>query len=576
MFVELNDIQSDRIVKVTGPGIIMGREGADNDLPVPGRTVSSKHARIFPQDGRWFLEDLNSSNGTFVAGKRIRQPVELQVGLNFALCRYAFEVVHLELEQEDTTSPQKAPPPPKKVPLADTRVRKPEDGREGDLQPLGEGEDDSATEPGEMVGMGQGASVDSPSARNVDRDEGVQEGEGLPSFLLSATPNAVGVIIVESLKLLFRPIAAIRASVREQRYQAMDAYELIAYAMAAQGIVVLLSQTSGLITAAISGAFSFSLILAPLVATLVAILAGLATGYFFHPVVDWLVTLLKGRSNERERSNYFMLVMSAMPLLTLPAVVGALIGLLGVPVLSIVPLLMSLVATLVMASASYVWFRYFAVMPWVPLLFVLLGVAACSSTGFALVQQVRAQLQIMTSSTDEMPDEKQASALPNENTPESKKPESVLKEKQTQPEENSEQAVQPKEESVSNEVPEEESGADTSAVGKNADDPAQEAESTDGSGGYQSFIRKRAVIEQRIDNDPTLLRRKEVLSLYRKLHELTIKAEQTHVVKVGRKATPEKLAEAKVAEKLKEAESYELTQEVVEQLFQILNAIQPR
>ena len=32
--------------------------------------ASSRHARLFPQDGQWFVEDLGSTNGTYLAAKR--------------------------------------------------------------------------------------------------------------------------------------------------------------------------------------------------------------------------------------------------------------------------------------------------------------------------------------------------------------------------------------------------------------------------------------------------------------------------------------------------------------------------
>ena len=35
---------------------------------------SSRHARIFPQGGQWFVEDLGSTNGTFVADQRVEAP----------------------------------------------------------------------------------------------------------------------------------------------------------------------------------------------------------------------------------------------------------------------------------------------------------------------------------------------------------------------------------------------------------------------------------------------------------------------------------------------------------------------
>jgi transcriptional regulator with AAA-type ATPase domain len=43
---------------------------------VPGRFMSSIHARLSPQDGVWVLEDAESKNGTFVRGERItRMPL---------------------------------------------------------------------------------------------------------------------------------------------------------------------------------------------------------------------------------------------------------------------------------------------------------------------------------------------------------------------------------------------------------------------------------------------------------------------------------------------------------------------
>ena len=56
-----------------------------NDLVISGRTVSRRHARLWFADGRWFLEDLQSANGTLVNNVRIYQPVMLNDGdvINF-------------------------------------------------------------------------------------------------------------------------------------------------------------------------------------------------------------------------------------------------------------------------------------------------------------------------------------------------------------------------------------------------------------------------------------------------------------------------------------------------------------
>lgn len=56
-----------------------------NDLVISGRTVSRRHARLWFAEGRWFLEDLQSANGTLVNNARIYQPVVLNDGdvINF-------------------------------------------------------------------------------------------------------------------------------------------------------------------------------------------------------------------------------------------------------------------------------------------------------------------------------------------------------------------------------------------------------------------------------------------------------------------------------------------------------------
>lgn len=42
--------------------------------------VSSRHARLVPADGGWTLEDLNSTNGTYVDGERVSRPMPVRVG----------------------------------------------------------------------------------------------------------------------------------------------------------------------------------------------------------------------------------------------------------------------------------------------------------------------------------------------------------------------------------------------------------------------------------------------------------------------------------------------------------------
>lgn len=48
----------------------IGRE-SENAVEIRDKRVSRRHARIFPSGDRWWVEDLSSSNGTFLDGERI-------------------------------------------------------------------------------------------------------------------------------------------------------------------------------------------------------------------------------------------------------------------------------------------------------------------------------------------------------------------------------------------------------------------------------------------------------------------------------------------------------------------------
>lgn len=60
--------QGSRCIDLTGDQFTIGRK-ADNNLAIEDHTVSSRHARIIKVQSVYFLEDLNSTNGTAVNGK---------------------------------------------------------------------------------------------------------------------------------------------------------------------------------------------------------------------------------------------------------------------------------------------------------------------------------------------------------------------------------------------------------------------------------------------------------------------------------------------------------------------------
>lgn len=57
--------------------ILLGR-AQEATLVLEDDYASGRHARLFPQGSRWFIEDLGSTNGTFLGGAQLTraQPVE--------------------------------------------------------------------------------------------------------------------------------------------------------------------------------------------------------------------------------------------------------------------------------------------------------------------------------------------------------------------------------------------------------------------------------------------------------------------------------------------------------------------
>jgi hypothetical protein len=60
--------------------LILGREHGSADLVIDDPGVSRRHARVLSDAGGVIVEDLGSSNGTYVNGERITSPVELGAG----------------------------------------------------------------------------------------------------------------------------------------------------------------------------------------------------------------------------------------------------------------------------------------------------------------------------------------------------------------------------------------------------------------------------------------------------------------------------------------------------------------
>lgn len=66
--------------------VTIGR-APDSTLLADDDYVSSRHARIYPSEGAWIVEDLGSTNGTWLDRTRITSPTVLPVGVPLRIGR---------------------------------------------------------------------------------------------------------------------------------------------------------------------------------------------------------------------------------------------------------------------------------------------------------------------------------------------------------------------------------------------------------------------------------------------------------------------------------------------------------
>lgn len=75
----LKNIRTEQLFELAAPSLVIGR-GEGCEICIEAGLLSRQHARVEVHEGRCVIEDLGSTNGTFVNGTRIVRPAALNHG----------------------------------------------------------------------------------------------------------------------------------------------------------------------------------------------------------------------------------------------------------------------------------------------------------------------------------------------------------------------------------------------------------------------------------------------------------------------------------------------------------------
>jgi pSer/pThr/pTyr-binding forkhead associated (FHA) protein len=67
-------------VRLGDQPVTLGRS-QDSTIVLDDDYVSSRHARFFPRDGQWLVEDMGSTNGTYLDRSKVSEATPVKIGM---------------------------------------------------------------------------------------------------------------------------------------------------------------------------------------------------------------------------------------------------------------------------------------------------------------------------------------------------------------------------------------------------------------------------------------------------------------------------------------------------------------
>ena len=326
MRLELKDMESSVVYTIDESGAVLGRERARTDINFRDESISKRHARIFANKETWFLEDLGSSNGTYMHDERISRPTPLVQGVFFCLAQRRFEVLLAE-------------------------------GEVGGDSPHGSGFGD----------VTEGVESEIDIFRQVVPPSTFR-------MVVYAFPRALLHFGASVPWLALNPAGSVRRSADEKHFGPLGAGELAVYGFIAIALSVLVGPLVHLFRELLGGGLVWDRLTSVLPRAGFAAPVGALAGVLIHPVLDGLVVFFRGDSDARSRTNCALDGFTFVILFSLAANLSGLLTTLSNPVArGLVPVAILFVVGLVGLYLLHQWALAFGVIRSVRLFSTVLG-----------------------------------------------------------------------------------------------------------------------------------------------------------------------------------------------------------
>lgn len=516
MRIQIKDLSSGEIYDIGENGASIGRESARNDIAILDEAISKSHARIFCRDAQWFLEDLNSSNGCFINGKKLTAPFPIDRKTTFALSKRSFVVLDVHTTTEaDIQKPNFYGPgssesshlsQPVPIPLS-----------EDALQPLDENEHSSQEDSWLRVSVS----------------------------VLSLIPFAI-----------FRPRQFIQEGINNPRYKGRERVDLLFVLLPLTLLITMIHPSFEWLTLLFRDADTVSwsaLRVAALVCTSIGMSIFIA--FLWHPTSQRIIQLLGGFSTEESRTNYLFSLLILSAFISFASGISNLLNLLSHPLFLIISPLLILTGTIIMSYLIIAWNRHFELnkkfryaASFVAVLAVLLTTANFATSVQASVNQ----LFPVPQNARQQPAQNQITISPNPAPGSATTVNEVSSATITKQRKQAEQKTSPKK------------TVETKRSQNQKFAQSVETKSKELSA-FEQFIEQRNAIESQIKSDPTLIRDKKVLRPYSRIWKKTYELRDKYRKKKGPRWQRER-----IFSRQKDAEIFDATRKDVSALYEYM------